>query len=91
MIEGDAASARGEVIAALTRLDSLEREIVPRAQMAVDASLSAYAAGHGSLVSVIEAARTVWAARSELVMAETAVAKAQSQLERTVGATEESP
>lgn len=91
MIEGDAAAARGEVIAALTRLDSLEHEIVPRAQMAVDASLSAYAAGQGSLVSVIEAARSVWDARSELVMAETAVAKAQSQLERTVGATKESP
>lgn len=86
MIEGDAVAAREGVIASLAELEVLQREVVPRATMATQSALAAYASGRGTLVTVVEAARALWDTRSELVMAETAVAVAWSRLERAVGA-----
>jgi outer membrane protein TolC len=84
MIEGEAVVAREAVNAARAGSDALRKEVVPRAHMAVDAALAAYSAGRGSLVSVIEASRALWDARSELVMADRALAQAWARLERAV-------
>ena len=85
MIEGEIASARAEVESTRETRRSLEAEIIPRAQMAVDAALAAYGAGQSTLVSVVEASRALWEARSELVMAETTASTAWARLERAAG------
>jgi outer membrane protein TolC len=87
MIEGEIASARAEVESTRETRRSLETEIIPRAQMAVDAALAAYGAGQSTLVSVVEASRALWEARSELVMAETTASTAWARLERAAGET----
>jgi outer membrane protein TolC len=84
MIEGEAVAAREGVNASRVQLDVLRIEIVPRARMAVEAALAAYAAGRSTLVSVIEASRALWDARTELVMADRALAQAWVRLERAV-------
>lgn len=91
MVEGDVTAARAGVVGAIARLDALRDQIVPRAQLAVESALAAYAAGRGTLVGVIEAATSLWNSRSELVMAETAVAQSRSRLARAVGRTETTP
>jgi cobalt-zinc-cadmium efflux system outer membrane protein len=85
MIEGEIATARAEVESARETLRSLETDIIPRAQMAVNAALSAYGAGQSTLVSVLEASRALWDARSELLMAETAASLAWARLDRAAG------
>lgn len=82
MIEGEAAAAREGVNASRARADALRQDVVPRARMAIEASLAAYSAGRSTLVSVIEAARTLWDTRIELLMADTALASAWARLER---------
>lgn len=84
MIEGEAVAAREGVNASRIRLDALRKEVVPRARMAVDAALAAYSAGRSTLVPVIEASRALWDVRSELVMADRALAEAWARLERAV-------
>jgi outer membrane protein, heavy metal efflux system len=85
MIEGEIASARAEVESTRETRRSLETDIIPRAQMAVNAALSAYGAGQSTLVSVVEASRALWDARSELLMAETATSLAWARLDRAAG------
>lgn len=85
MIEGEIASARAEVESTRETRRSLDVEIIPRAQMAVNSALSAYAAGQSTLVSVVEASRALWDARTELVMAETAASLAWARLDRAAG------
>jgi outer membrane protein TolC len=82
MIEGESAAAREGVNAARARAEALRREVVPRARMAVEASLAAYSAGRSTLVSVIEASRTLWDTRIELLMSDTALSSAWARLER---------
>jgi outer membrane protein TolC len=70
MIEGQAASSRSQVIAARERVLSLRNDVLPRARQAIDPSLSSYAAGTLPLVSVIDAAQSLWSLEAELVSAE---------------------
>jgi len=84
MIEGEAVAAREGVNASRVRSDALRKEVVPRARMAVEAALAAYSAGRSTLVPVIEASRALWDVRSELVMADRALAEAWVRLERAV-------
>ena len=84
MIEGEAVAAREGVNASRVRLDAVRKEVVPRARMAVEAALAAYSAGRSTLVPVIESSRTLWDVRSELVMADRALAEAWVRLERAV-------
>ena len=84
MIEGEAVAAREGVNASRIRWDALRKEVVPRARMAVEAALAAYSAGRSTLVPVIEASRALWDVRSELVMADRALAEAWVRLERVV-------
>jgi cobalt-zinc-cadmium efflux system outer membrane protein len=87
MIEGEIATTRAEVQSALETRRALESQVIPRARMSVDAALSAYSAGQNSLVAVIDAARALWEAQSDLVMADTAASQAWARLERALGGT----
>ena len=85
MIGGDAAAARERVAAARTRFLALRDSIVPKANAAITATLTAYAANQVPLVSTVEAAEALWAAQRDLVMAHAALGLAWAQLDRAVG------
>ncbi len=91
MVEGDAARAREQVIAARERYLALRDEVVPKAQRALEPTLAAYVSGQVPLVSVVEVAQAVWMAKGELVMAEAELGLAWARLERALGNTRESP
>lgn len=88
MIEGEAIAAREIVNAALAQSTMLEREVMPRAKAATDAALAGYAAGQGTLVSVIESARALWEVQAEQLMADSALGEAWARLDRSTGASQ---
>ncbi len=85
MAESQAVEARELVVAARAEVLLLDAEVIPRARVAVDAALAGYQAGQGTLITVIEAARTLWEVRAELVMAESALSDAWARLSRATG------
>ena len=85
MTEGQAASAREEVIAARVQFMSLRDDVLPRARQAIAPSLSGYASGQLPLVSVLEASRTLWATQAELLGAEVSLGAAWARLGRATG------
>ena len=85
MVAGEALVAREEVIAARIQVNLLRQDVLPRAQLAIDAALGGYSSGQGSLIAVIEAARALWEAQGEQVMAESALGEAWSRLDRATG------
>ena len=66
---------------------ALRDSIVPRARQAIAPNLTAYAANQAPLVSVIEAAQTLWEAQRELAMARAQLGLAWARLHRTTGET----
>jgi len=85
MIEGEAASARALVLAADARVAALRDEVVPRSRQAIGPSLAGYAAGQLPLVSVVEAARALWAVEGELITAQMQLGVAWARLRRATG------
>lgn len=85
MVEGDAVAAREQVAASRERMLALRDQVLPRARQAITPSLSGYAAGQLPLVSVIEAAQTLWATQAELVSAEVNLGLAWARLHRATG------
>lgn len=85
MAEGQARGARETVVAARERFRALRDEIVPRAEQAIAANLAAYAAGQVPLVSVVEAAQTLWSSQRDLVMARAQLGMAWARLRRASG------
>jgi outer membrane protein TolC len=85
MVEGQAASAREQVEAARVQYLSLRDTIVPRARMAIEPGLGAYAAGRLPLVSVIDLTQALWSLQAELVEAEVSLAIAWTRLDRAIG------
>lgn len=85
MVEGEAASARHQVVAARERVLSLRDDVLPRARGAIAPSVSAYAAGNAPLVSVIDAAQSLWSLEAELVTAEFELGLAWARLHRALG------
>jgi outer membrane protein, heavy metal efflux system len=82
MVEGEAAAASAAVSAARSQLVVLEDEVMPRARAANEAALATYSSGRGTLVSVIESARTLWDVQAEQVMAEATLGEAWARLSR---------
>jgi outer membrane protein TolC len=82
MAEGEARSARENVIAARERYRALRDDIVPRAQLAVAPTLASYSAGQVPLVSVVEAAQALWNAQRDLVAARAELGIAWARLRR---------
>ncbi len=85
MVQGSVASAREEVFAARTQVLVLRDDVLPRARLAVDAVSASYTAGTLPLVSALDAARALWNAQQELVMAEVTLGTAWARLGRAVG------
>lgn len=85
MTEGQAASARDEVVAARVQFVSLRDDVLPRARQAIEPSLTGYGAGQLPLVSVLDAARTLWTTQAELLGAEVSLAAAWARLGRATG------
>lgn len=85
MVAGEALAAREDVVAAQVQVNLLRQDVLPRSKVAMDAALGSYSSGQGSLVAVIEAARALWQAQGDEVMAESALGEAWSKLERATG------
>ncbi len=85
MTEGQAASAREEVVAARVQFTSLRDDVMPRARQAIAPSLAGYSSGQLPLVSVLDAARTLWATQAELLGAEVSLGAAWARLGRATG------
>ncbi|MBC7172199.1 MAG: TolC family protein, partial [Polyangiaceae bacterium] len=86
MVAGEAARARAELEAAAARRDALRAAVVPRTRQAVDATLASYAAAALPLVSVLDAAQSLWSSEIALLEAEVALGVALVELERATGA-----
>lgn len=82
MVEGEVATSRHRVLAARARYLALRDEVIPRARRLVEPSLAGYSAGTLPLVSVIEAAQTLWSAEAELISAEYELGFAWARLDR---------
>jgi len=85
MVEGQARGARETVIAARERYLALRDVIVPRAEQAIGPTMAAYASGQVPLVSVVEAAQTLWSLQRELVFARAELGVAWARLARASG------
>ena len=85
MAEGEAATARSQVLAARQRLLALRDDILPRARQAIDPSISAYAAGTSPLVSVIDTAQALWSIEAEVISAELELGVAWVRFQRAQG------
>ena len=85
LVEGEVATARQLILAARARFLALRDNVVPRAESAIAPALAAYAAGTLPLVSVLDAARTLFSAQADLVMAELELGSAWSRFARALG------
>jgi outer membrane protein TolC len=85
MVEGDAVAKREETLASRERFFALRDEVVPRARQAIDPTLAGYAAGQLPLVSVIDAAQTLWSVEAELAAAELGLGLSWARLKRATG------
>jgi cobalt-zinc-cadmium efflux system outer membrane protein len=85
MVQGNVASAREEVLAARTTALVLRDDVLPRARLAIDAVTAAYTSGTLPMVSALDAARALWDAQQELVMAEVELGLRWARLGRAVG------
>jgi outer membrane protein TolC len=79
------------VLAARQRVLSLRDDVLPRARQSIDPSVAAYAAGTMPLVSVLDAAQTLWSLEAELVAAELELGLAWARLGRAQGQLETGP
>jgi outer membrane protein TolC len=85
MVEGDAVAARERALASREQYLALRDEVVPRARQAIEPTLAGYASGQLPLVSVIDAAQTLWSAEAELAAAEFGLGLSWARLKRATG------
>jgi cobalt-zinc-cadmium efflux system outer membrane protein len=85
MIEGEAAAARQQVLAARQKFLTLRDDVLPRARQAIKPTLAAYSSGTVPLVSILDAAQALWSVQAELVYAEVELGLAWVQLQRAQG------
>jgi cobalt-zinc-cadmium efflux system outer membrane protein len=88
MIEGDAAVAVNQLQAASDRKTALDRDVLPRARMAIEPAVAAYTSGQLPLVSVIEAVQALWLVQADLIAADTELGLAWARLGRAIGSYE---
>jgi outer membrane protein TolC len=88
MVEGQAAAAASQLEAARERQAALTTNVLPRARMAIEPAVAAYAAGQLPLVSVIEAVQALWLVQADLIAADTELGLAWARLGRAVGSYE---
>jgi len=85
MIEGEVASARGAVAAAIIRLETTRDKLLPIAKQAVSLQVASYASGQLPLVSVLDSLSMLRMTRMEQVVSEIRVGIAWVKLGRAVG------
>lgn len=88
MIEGEAAIASHQLRAARDRHAALNDDVLPRARMAINPTLTGYASGQLPLISVIEAHQAFWSVQVELIAAELEVGLAWARFGRAIGSYE---
>ncbi|HLC08049.1 MAG TPA: TolC family protein [Methyloceanibacter sp.] len=77
--------AYSRLVASSERLKALENEILPSSQEVYDATSKGYSAGGFDLLNVLEAQRTLYAVRLEIVNARAEFQKAKVQIEALTG------
>ena len=77
--------AYSRLVASSERLKALEKEILPSAQEVYDATNKGYLVGSFDLLNVLDAQRTVYATRLEIVNARAEFQKARVQIEALTG------
>ncbi|MDP2344002.1 MAG: TolC family protein [Deltaproteobacteria bacterium] len=85
MVEGEAATARLQLLASRDRFLTLRDDVIPRTRRVIDPTIAAYASGTLPLVSVIDAAQTLWLAEADLISAELELGLAWLRLNRAMG------
>lgn len=85
MVAGEVRAARDELESVRATIRALERDVVPGAEAAVDASLATYSVGDNSLAAVMDALAALWRARGELVMARARHGLATIAFDRALG------
>jgi cobalt-zinc-cadmium efflux system outer membrane protein len=88
MIEGEAAFANHQLRAARDRHAALNDDVLPRARLAINPTLTGYASGQLPLISVIEALQALWSVQADLITAEFEVGLAWARLGRAIGSFE---
>jgi outer membrane protein, heavy metal efflux system len=88
MIEGEAAAALHALRAARARHVAIRTDVLPRARMAIEPAVAAYAAGGVPLVTVLEAVQTLWFVESDLIAVDTELGSAWVRLGRATGSYE---
>jgi outer membrane protein TolC len=84
MVAGEALSLREQVVGARERYLVLRDEVIPRARQAIDPTLAGYSSGQLPLVSVLEAAQSLWASQGELASAQFDLGLAWARLRRAM-------
>ncbi len=82
MVDGQARGAREAVLATRERYLALRDVIVPRAEQAIAPTMAAYTAGQLPLVSVVEAAQTLWSLQGQREVARAELGIAWARLTR---------
>ncbi len=75
----------GRLVVSVERLKALEKEILPAAQQVYNATLEGYTAGKFDLLNVLDAQRTLFSTRLEIVNARAEFQKAKVQIEALIG------
>ena len=77
--------AYGRLLAASERLKALENEILPKAKEVYDATVGGYAEGKFDFLLVLDAQRTLFSTRLDIVNARAEFQKAKVQIEALIG------
>lgn len=85
IVSGVLLEAYGRLAAAAEKLKGLEKEILPAAREVYQASIEGYSAGKFDLLSVLDAQRTLFSTRLEIVNARAEFQKAKVQIEALIG------
>lgn len=85
MIQGDVVSTLETLRGAAASYSTFGTDLIPRAERAIGPAMAEYASGRVPLASVFEAARALWSAQEEQVMAEAAMGLAWVRLRSALG------
>ena len=77
--------AYGRLIASSEKLKALEKEVLPTAQDVYDATSNGYAEGKFDLLHVLDAQRTLFNTRLEIINTRAEFQKAKVQIEALIG------
>ncbi|MGB6426753.1 MAG: TolC family protein [Methyloceanibacter sp.] len=77
--------AYGRLVTAAEKLEALEKEVLPAAQEVYESTSTGYAEGKFALLSVLDAQKTLFATRLEIINVRADFQKAKVQIEALIG------